>query len=430
MYSKTITSLCIYAFMAALLLLASKALPAQSISTEGYYRVQTSHPIEYIIDGIPVYRKNSWNLLVKDSDGQTPQDWQCTISQNFCYSGVVHDSILIVFQGLSQDLQKEILNLAEGNYHLSLRKNGSKIDQDFDIPHQDDLEAPQRLSVHGLVLEVEYPATRMVSGKIVDEDEEGIPFANVAVLQKEGNKKKEATVIHGTATDFDGLFFLEVPQEAFELEASYQGNKISINYPSGSEDYVDVTIEVPSLVMLECITTCCYVIKIQDLKIDFFPRVEYTNSWIYVYDVFGNQTRAEFLHHQDFLLFEALYEDDYLIEVWKDGNKKASQFIDLNAENNSIEFRELSEIKSDLFQLSWSIHPNPAAERIELKFPVSKEETQTQIWDKQGKQVLERVLPKSTTSAQLDLSELAVGQYIVVLVQEDFQSHRNLQIIR
>jgi hypothetical protein len=60
--------------------------------------------------------------------------------------------------------------------------------------------------------------TGEIQGKVIDDDGEGIPFANVSVL-------KDDVLVTGTATDFDGKYSIPaLTPGTYDVEASYQGN--------------------------------------------------------------------------------------------------------------------------------------------------------------------------------------------------------------
>ena len=91
-----------------------------------------------------------------------------------------------------------------------------------------------RFLISILFLLVSYIGLGQISGKVIDQDLNGIPFVSIYVIETKG----------GTTTDFDGNFKLNLPDEKYTIVSSFIGfdsDTLIINSPSS-----DLTINLKS----------------------------------------------------------------------------------------------------------------------------------------------------------------------------------------
>ena len=86
-----------------------------------------------------------------------------------------------------------------------------------------------------------------VTGKIVDENQQPVSFANIAVLSC-----KDSTLLSGTVSDDNGAFKLEKLEKGRILKVSYVGYKTSCTNYTGQENII-ITIEADSKMLQEVV---------------------------------------------------------------------------------------------------------------------------------------------------------------------------------
>jgi len=91
-----------------------------------------------------------------------------------------------------------------------------------------------------------------------------------------------------------------------------------------------------------------------------------------------------------------------LKQVDYDGNSTYSNVVTVTFENVAAIFR---------------IFPNPAVNNINVSLPLSAATSVINVFDLNGKKVLEKQISNNTVSQSLDVSRLAAGVYNVTLVQ-------------